>query len=486
MLKTNKEVLSEIDINNYIMAYEADTVPRLERLKSYYVAKNKKIQSRKAPDTNNPDNKTPVGYGRKIIKTYTGYAYRPGYITLKTANMSDITETEQAKKQAENQNTEYMQQLKTTLRKNKAHIKTYQAGRDSGIYGMSYELHYIDADIDTGNLKAEPRFFIVDPKEIILLYDFKSEPEKKIGIRYYNVDDNMQIVEVYYSDNIIIYERTRGTIDSGEWQLIKINEKPNFYGQVPIVAYYFDDERLGLIEPVIPLIDDYDILISDSMNEFDRFSAAYLILKRLSLTSPDLKKEAGTFSSALSLLKRRRVFENVPADGDIKFLTKDIPTGFIQFMTNLIREQIHIQSHVPDFTSDKMAGASGIAIQRLLFDFENIASSAEAEFDIGLYERIELINIIYGKTGRPIIDIGDIIINHKRNLPLNLDEFATTATKMRQAEFSKYLVAEMMPDEIIPDVEKELQRQRDEMKDTVDVDNVNMLADEDNDTDRLE
>ncbi|MEN6623940.1 MAG: phage portal protein, partial [Smithella sp.] len=143
----------------------------------------------------------------------------------------------------------------------------------------------------------------------------------------------------------------------------------------------------------------------------------------------------------------------------IKFLTKDIPYEFIKFMTDLLREQIHIQSHVPDFTSDKMAGASGIAIQRLLFDFENVVSSAEADFDVGLNERIDLISTIYALTNVAQGSSSEIVITHKRNVPLNLKEFADTAMVMKNAGFSRYLIADIMPDDIIPDVEEELARQ---------------------------
>lgn len=133
-------------------------------------------------------------------------------------------------------------------------------------------------------------------------------------------------------------------------------------------------------------------------------------------------------------------------------------------MNDLLREQIHVQSHVPDFTSDKMAGASGIAIQRLLFDFENVVSSAEADFDVGLNERIALISIIYKLTNKIDGTPDEIVITHKRNVPLNLKEFADTAMVMKNAGFSRYLIADIMPDDIIPDVEEELARQDADME----------------------
>jgi SPP1 family phage portal protein len=128
-------------------------------------------------------------------------------------------------------------------------------------------------------------------------------------------------------------------------------------------------------------------------------------------------------------------------------------------MSDFIRDQIHVQSHVPDFTGEKMSGASGIAIQRLLFDFENVVSSAEADFDTGLMERIRLITLLYGKAGRMVGTPDMVSISHKRNVPLDLKQFADTALTMKSAGFSRYVVADVMPDDIIPDVEEELARQ---------------------------
>ena len=451
LMKTEKDVLSDKDILKYISDYEVIEVPDLAKLWRYYTADNATIQDRKAPDPNNPDNKTPVPYGRKIVNTLTGYAYRPRYITYKTEDEA------------------YMTQLQDTFNLNHEHIKTSRAGRNTAIFGAAYEVMYVEGDRMKLQRKAEPRFFPADPRELILLYDYSPEPLKKMAIRYYKINPNLYKVEMYYGDRIQTFDRTK--TDSGEWRLTSTGEFPNFYDAVPVVSYYFGDEMLGVIKPVIPLIDDYDVLVSDSINEFDRFAHAYLLLVKFALTNPAKDKDPSAFNRMLQNIKRRRVFENLPDKDAVSFLTKDIPTDFMTFMSELIRNEIHSQSHVPDFTSKTFsAEISGVAVQRLLFDFENVVSSAEADFDLGLQERLNLINVIYAKAGRPVGDINDVTISHKRNLPVNLKEFADTAVAMLGAGFSRYLVADIMPDDIIPDVQEELDRQDEERAGMVDVD----------------
>jgi SPP1 family phage portal protein len=226
---------------------------------------------------------------------------------------------------------------------------------------------------------------------------------------------------------------------------------------------------LGIFKEVLRLIDAHDVLFSDSMNEFDRFAFAYLIMKKFGITDPVQMKTPGKFANVLANLKRKRIFENLPVDADIKFLTKDIPTQFIQFMKDALREQIHIQSHIPDFTSDKMAGASGKAIKRLLFDFENLVSSSDADFDLGLIERINLITKIYELTGRATGTSNDFIITHKRNLPDDTLENAQVAGMLKAAGMSSYLVTSSLGSELCPDVQAELLRQQKEAEELMEM-----------------
>ena len=210
----------------------------------------------------------------------------------------------------------------------------------------------------------------------------------------------------------------------------------------------------GLIEPIIPLIDDYDELVSGSIVEFSRFANAYLLLVKMSLDEKQARD-----------LKTKRVFEQLADSNAVKFLTKDIPSEYIQFMTTLIRDQIHIQSHVPDLGGGAFAdGISGVAVDRLMFDFENVVSNAEAEFDTALFDRIKMIFYVLKLQSTSDGTFDEITIVHKRNKPANTKEYSEIALNMKNAGFSDYSIADYMPDEMIPDTEKELERQKEQQE----------------------
>lgn len=441
-LKTGKTSLTPDDILAYIKVYESDQVPKFDDLWKYYLGKNSAILAKKSPDPNNPDNRTPVPYARKIITTFTGYAYRPRYITYKSENEA------------------YLKELQLCFDENNEHIKTSLHGRNTGIFGVSYELLYIGESRRTG--KPEVRFALIDPREMILIYSDDIEPEKRFAIRFYPVDDEKKNwkVYVYSAGDTTEYDMRREKWGEAASLMFR-SRTANMFGDIPVVAYYLGDECTSLIEPVKALIDDYDELTSGSINEFNRYASAYLRIVGMSLTDQVKSASPNMVKSALQLLSRRRVFEQLKNKDDVTFLTKDIPTDYIKFMSELIKEQIHIQSHVPDLGSSAFKdGVSGVAVQRLMFDFENVVSNAEAEFDTGLLDRIALITRVFETLGRSNGGtFADVTISHKRNAPLNLKEFADTALTMQQAGFSRYLVADVMPDDILPDVEEELKRQ---------------------------
>jgi len=210
--RIDKDFLTNEDILSIISKYEATVVPDLDKLWNYYQAKNTKILNRRTPDPNNPDNKIVVSYGRKIITTFVGYAYRPKYITYKP-NVEQVTNDEGEVITLENPIEEiFAKEIQQIFDRNNEHIKTSRAGRNTGIFGVTYELLYTDKELNktTLGINVQPKFFSVDPREMIALYNYDPESKIKIAIRFYKMGSaNKYMVEVYYKDHIETYIRTK-------------------------------------------------------------------------------------------------------------------------------------------------------------------------------------------------------------------------------------------------------------------------------------
>jgi len=443
ILRTEKETFTKEEILKAIKDYQNGQGMVFDELYQYYKVNNPPIMTKKRQDVNNPDVRIPSGYGKKIVTTFTGYAWRPRYTTYKAEGFDD-----------------YEKQLQETFDLTNEHVKTSRIGKNVAIYRVAKEVLYIDG-YKTGDAKvptkAEPKISSVDPRNMVCYYNFDDEPKMVIAIKWDVISKTKHNVDVYYADKIESYVKTRDNEHIDDWKLSEPETFPNYFDDVPAIEYFMGEDDDGLILPVKHYIDALDALTSGSMNEFLRFADAYLRLVGMNLDDPIKGKSANKVMEVLRRLKKSRVFNGLKSKDDVTFLTKDIPAEYIKFISELIIDQIHIQSHVPDFA--KFTDLSGIAVQRVMFDFENVCSAAEANIDIGLSHRIELINKIYEKLNREVVPISKITIAHKRNAPLNIKEFAETARTMKEAGFSRWLVADVMPDDIIPDVDEELARQ---------------------------
>ncbi len=426
--------LTAKDIQGILESFGADTFVKNQ---SYYEGNNTYILGREPPDPNAPNNKVPIPYARKIISTVTGYMYKPGSVTYSSENEA------------------YLQTLTEVFDANREEIETAQLGLEASIHGVAYELHYTDSVEVEGKPLAIPRFTKIPAEKVVPIYDYSIEP-KLVAVLYHYLIGEVQHVFAYYAD--IVQHFTRENRDKG---LTLLEEQPHFYGRVPWVVYLNNEERVGDFEPVIPLIDAYDVLMSDSMNEFDRFAWAYLLLKGFSLTDEDAQA-----------IKWKRAFENLDVDGGVEFLTKDINHEFIAFMSDWIRKEIHKQSHVPDFLETVSGSAqSGVAISKLLYDFEFICATKEAYFVDGLRDRIRLIDGVLrvrdGGKGLP----EDVEIEMHRNKPMDNLENAQVFTAYSGHISEQTLIEHFAP--FVKDAEEELERLHgeEEAKAEVDLDN---------------
>ena len=357
----------------------------------YYLGNNPAIVKRDVPDDSGPDNRIPIAYGRRIVNLVDGYMYKPGLINYAFAD------TEEAFEQA----------MRDVFNANKEPVKSEQMGKQVSIQGCGYEYHYVVGD----GQAITPRFAKLPVTEVIPFYDKSIEPELIAFVRIVeSKQGDTPILEVTYGDSKVIREYTRKA-DSGS-DLRLVDEFDHFYKMVPLVDFANNEEKQGDFDSVQPLIDAYDVLISDSMNEFDRFAWAYLLLKGMALSQDQAEK-----------VKRLRVFENLDESGDVSFLTKEIATEFISFMADLLRSEIHRQSGIPNLEDYDGAGASGKTLTKFIYLMELFTDPKESYFVEGLYKRMALINqilTIQGNGG----DVDAVKVIMTRNTPDNSKEQA--------------------------------------------------------------
>ena len=392
--------------------------------RQYYEGRNPTILNRDIKVVNAPNYKLPVSYARKIIRTVVGYMYKPGLITY---NIEDDA---------------YGDLLREVFEQNNEDTKTTAMGRQTSIQGVGYELHYVTP-------MGIPRFAQVPADRLIPVYTYDIEPQLAAAIRIARKTDEGKDIEVYYPFRVEYYFIPSKQMGNNP-KIESRGSAEHLYSSVPVVVFENNEEQIGDFDLVIDLIDAYDLLISDSLNEFDRFAQAYLIMKGLSLKEEDVNK-----------IKQRRIIETVDKESMISFLTKEIPSEYIRFMSEWIRKEIHKQTHVPDFTDTTLGTEmSGAALDRLFYDFEFIAADKEDRFRDALKRRVELINEVLrirAPVGIPeVIEQGMIDIVMNRDKSNQLKELAETAMAYDTLISKRTKLEQFAP--FVDDVDEELER----------------------------
>lgn len=431
IVRNMPDVIDNNVISNLIAFHKVNMLPKYKRMQGYYELKHE-ILNRIREDTSKPNN--------KLIHDYPGYIVNmaTGYFIGKPVTYS-----------SKSKNDKYQKALQEVFDYNDEADENAEIAKTCSIKGEAFELIYQDE-------KANTRFTQVPNDQIIVVYDTTLEPIIKCAIRYYDVIDiNNNIttkVEVYTEDKIYYYRQEAGL------NYVLEEEKEHFYGEVPVIHYLNNAEQMGDFERVITLIDAYDKQQSNTQNDFDYFTEAYLLLKDM----------GGTEEDDIDSMKKNRVIL-VEGTGDARWLIKDINDTALENYKNRLNKDIHKFSTIPDLSDEAFAGdISGIAIKFKLFCLEQMAAMKERKFKLALQRRIELItNILNIKGGNYLFT--DIDMTFTRNIPANLTELTDMVNKLRGLLSAETLISQLP---FVTDTKAELEKVNNEQQTSINLDLV--------------
>lgn len=417
MIKLNPEVeLTTALVKKFIDDYKQNELPRLQKLEDYYEAKNE-ILKRLMADSTKPNNKIANPYASYITDTLTGYFMGE---PISYSALED----------------KILEELNLIFEYNDEADENVELARACSIYGKAFELLYVDED-------GAVRFKRLDTKECIPIFDDTIENDLLYLIRFYPEKDweqNKNFVWIEIIDKTAT-RRYRANENCGDMTLIE--EIPHYFGMCPVVIYKNNEDETGDFEKVISLIDAYDKMESDSLNDFEYFCDAYLALIGFTADADDVKS-----------MKENRVLL-LDKDTDAKWLTKEEHDSTIENMKIRIDKDIHKFSKCPNLSDEDFASnASGVAIKYKMVGTENLVSVKERKFKKGLQRRLELISILQDKK-YSTFDWRAIDIIFTRNLPTNDTEIANMVNTLSSIVSTETLLAQLP---FVENVQDEIER----------------------------
>lgn len=417
MIKLNPETeLTAAIVKKLIDNHKQYDMPRLQKLEDYYLAKNE-ILKRQMADPSKPNNKISNPYANYITDTLTGY------FMGEPVTYSSLDE-------------KALEELNLIFEYNDEADENVELARSCSIYGVGYEMMYVDEE-------GSVRFKRLDAKECIPIYDDTIENDLLYVIRYYLDKDIITDKTFMYIEVISRTDVSRYRANDTGANMELIESRPHYFGIVPIAIYKNNETETGDFENVISLIDAYDKLESDSLNDFEYFCDAYLALIGFTAEAEDVAK-----------MKQDRVIL-LDRDTDAKWLIKDEQDSTVENLKIRIDKDIHKFSKCPNLSDENFAAnASGVAIKYKLVGTENLISVKERKFKKGLQRRLELISLIQG-VKLAGFDWRAIDITFTRNLPSNDTEIAEVVNKLSNVVSKETLLAQIP---FVEDVQAELDR----------------------------
>lgn len=383
--KNYKEILS-------ILRTHAGVRSAYRTLHDYYRGKHI-ILGRQFDDLNKPNNKLIHNFPKLIVDNSVSY-----FMGKPVSYTGD--------------DSRFLDKLQEIFDSNNTSSLDSELAKLAGEFGHAFEVFWIDEH-------SEIKFKAISPEHMIMCYSNDIEEKPLCAVYYRTTVDAVSHETMYlctvYTDKEVIKFKGNGIEVVGKPEI-----SPHYFGTVPVNEYIVNEERMGDFEPVLSLIDAYNIACSDSVNDINYLNDAYLMLRNLVSTEPE----------DINDMKNNRVML-VDGDGDAQWLVKNINDLHIENIKKRLVEDIHKFSMTPNISDEKFASnLSGVAISYKLNSLESKTAVKERYFSKALRRRIEIIANVLNLEGESF-DPADIFPTFTRNIPQNLSEIVQTVVSLQ-------------------------------------------------------
>lgn len=336
-------------LGKYMTKHKQEITKRYQKLHDAYENDYDILHNAAKPEYK-PDNRIAVNFAKYITDTMNGF-----FIGV------PIKETHDEPTVAAY--LEYLDQYNDQDDNNAELAKT------CSIYGSGYEMYYVD---ETGNIGIT----YLSPMQAFMIYDDSILERPLYFVRHYLDADNVE--HGSWSDGRIVQH----FIHNGSY---KWEDEPKLHGfdGVPATEYVENEERIGIFEGVLPIINAYNKALSEKANDVDYFADAYMKVLGAEMDDEDIKS-----------LRENRII-NFPGDDTAKlvveFLEKPNGDTTQEHLIDRLERLIYQISMVANISDESFGASSGIALKYKLQAMSNLAKTKERKFTSGMNRRYRLI-----------------------------------------------------------------------------------------------
>ena len=336
-----------------------------------------------------PDNRLAVAFPKYMVDTFGGYF-----------NGIPIKKT--------HENDDYLDAITQFDNANDMEDEESELFKLACIYGHSFEYIYQTEQTETKSI-------YVSPKEMFIVYDNSIEQLPLFAV-YYGREKDKTVGVLIEADKISDFKSNTAGFELS-------NVRINAYGQIPVVEFMLNDERQGLFEPVISLINSYNKVMSEKANDVDYFADAYMKILGAELDEKSIER-----------IKDNRIINLHGLDSSkivVEFMDKPDSDSQTEHLLDRTERLIYATSMVANISDENFGNSSGTALAYKLQAMSNLALSVQRKFQSSLNRRYELFSLLRTNVPENMKDEWrNIEYKFTRNEPKNILEEAQTAAQL--------------------------------------------------------
>ena len=435
----DEENINLKDILKLIKEHKRIIVPQLKRNLEYYKA-NHEILNRTKVNKSAPNNRTVCNHAKDIADTSTGYFMSSAL----TFNCNDDSLD--------------LDRLTDIFDKADVDEVDHDNALDMSRCGCAFE--YVYAKEGTTVLTCKN----LDVLHTFIVYDDTIEENELFAVYYNYYKDDASKKYKYIADVLTANYHYKVLMNADSTDASILEQEQIYTKEVPVIFYQNNKDCIGDYEQQISLIDAYNTLMSDRVNDKEQFLDSLLIIYGSRLAD-DVVDQQGVseISKALRVLKENGFLE-LPDDARAEYIARTFDEQGVEVLRKALKEDIYNFSHVPNMSDENFASnASGVAMEYKLLALENITATKERYYTKGLKKRIRLF-CNYMNMLDIAANPSAIMPVFSRGLPKNILELSQIIANLRGFVSRKTLIQQLP---FVEDAEGELEKVDEENKEQI-------------------
>lgn len=410
---TKEQLLADPSIIESIANYhEENIVPKYRIKRDYYKGRHHTIMNKPSTPLGKPDNRLIVNLPKKLTDTFNGF-FIGDPIQIRYVDNTNQDESDKTNEEISN----WMNDVNFT-------DKASEYAKTADIYGRAYFRAFDTADsIDIA---------VLSPRDTLVVYDNTPLNNPVIAINY---STNGISNDVWVMDDKADYHFSDV---NGKFSMVNIQEteegQPNILNQenihsfegFPVFELPENDERIGIFDNVLSLIDAADEILSSKANDINSISNGILVVTGAQLTDDQLANV-----KTMHVLNLYDNDDDALSDSNNKtpnayYVTPDINDDMQEHMLDRTIEQVYQNAQVVNMNDSKFgqsaSAISGIALKQRYQDMMSKAETKASKMDSSLRA---LFSCLFSKL-KVDANVQNIEFNHKQSIPKNVLEEAQT------------------------------------------------------------